>query len=249
MKEIIVDGKSIAEIIPIILILLFTLYTKPMVLFSQSSLGRFLAILLIIGYTMFDVLYGVIMCMMVILFYQLDYVEGMTSMHVHEGYETFDKLKPKSNVVAESKPFGDFLGDDMLNHPTENQQNNIDNVSMVNLNDNDMSLHQEGMTTYHDFQAAHCQSGQLKYKEFPIKTEMAQHVFPEIKYTNGLCNPCDPNCQFSIVGNKITTEEALVKPKSSNDSFYAVWNDIVDKAGDFLPAIGMHSEPFSQFMQ
>lgn len=240
MKETIIDGKTIAEIIPIILFLLFTLYTKPMVFFASSSLGRLFAILLITGYTMFDVLYGLIMCMMVILFYQLDYVEGMTSS-IYENHENMNMQKRK--IVAEelsstlsstagAEPFGDLHGDDMLSHADQ-------------LED------QEGMTsmtTDHYFQKKYCNKSQLMYKEYPIKTEMAEHVFPEIKYTNGICNPCDPNCQFSIVNNKITTEEDLVKPKSSNDWFYESWKDIFGQDFNFLPAIGMHSEPFSVFM-
>jgi hypothetical protein len=72
-----VDALFIIEIIPIILILLTILYTKSIVQFSHSSLGKLIAVGLIVGYSMFDTLYGLVMCMMIILYYQLDYVENI----------------------------------------------------------------------------------------------------------------------------------------------------------------------------
>jgi hypothetical protein len=57
------------------------------------------------------------------------------------------------------------------------------------------------------------------YKDFPVKSEMADHVFPEIQFnTKSRCNPCDTTCDYSIVEAKIDTETELC-PRSSNNLF------------------------------
>ena len=62
-----------------------------------------------------------------------------------------------------------------------------------------------------------CKNGVLMYKDLPVKTEMADHIYSEIKFNKSVkCNPCDRTCDYNIVEAKMKTQEALT-PKSSKD--------------------------------
>ena len=53
------------------------------------------------------------------------------------------------------------------------------------------------------FTKNNCDNGILKYKSMEVKSEMAPHVFSELNYTDGPCNPCSPTCGFSIIEEKM----------------------------------------------
>jgi hypothetical protein len=64
-----------------------------------------------------------------------------------------------------------------------------------------------------------------------VKPESADHIFPELKQDDfHKCNVCDPNCRFDLINNQseklLKAEENLIKPKSSNEFFDVVWNNI-----------------------
>jgi hypothetical protein len=65
-----------------------------------------------------------------------------------------------------------------------------------------------------------CRNGVIMYKDMPVKPEMVDHVFSEVHFTTDTkCNPCDRTCAYSIIENKLATEEELGRPKNSNDVF------------------------------
>jgi hypothetical protein len=92
----------------------------------------------------------------------------------------------------------------------------------------------DAFTTARDtFIREKCQNGILMYKDFPVKTEMADHIYPEIKYnTKSRCNPCDKTCDYSIVEAKLNTETELY-PRSSNSLFDLVKDIFYPKRGEW----------------
>jgi MinD superfamily P-loop ATPase len=50
----------------------------------------------------------------------------------------------------------------------------------------------------------------------PIRAEMTEFVYPEIKFDNSSCNICDNECMFSIIDTKLNGEYKL-QPISSNE--------------------------------
>jgi len=217
----------IAEFIPIVLVLIFALYTKSAVTLANSYLGRLIAVIGIICYTKYDVVYGLFACLIVILFYQLESISA-------EGY---------TNIA---------LGEHMEN----------DHYKSYLLKENpskiDGTQPEKPVFEPSRFYNQHCKNNQLTYKEFTIKTEMAQHVYPEIQYKNGnICNPCDPNCEYSVTENRITTEHDIMKPKSSNDWLKQSWDEmhrlftqppnIIPVTPDMTASHGVISEHFSSF--
>ena len=80
-----------------------------------------------------------------------------------------------------------------------------------------------------------------------VKNEMAPHIFSELNYTNGPCNPCAESCNYSIIEEKMKTEEELVKPKNSNDFVSSVMSLLFPTQTNTVPAIRVVSEPFSNY--
>jgi hypothetical protein len=72
--------KIVSQFIPIILVFLLLTQSKRLAIFSNSVLGKLIAVSLIIFYTNIDKILGLFVCALVILYYQLDYVEAYLNM-------------------------------------------------------------------------------------------------------------------------------------------------------------------------
>ena len=202
--------KILINFIPIVLIFLLATYTPQFASFSQSSLGRLLAILLILFYLKLDFLTGLFVCILVIVYYQTDYVEGFSQMlnevkqeNMENGPESDDPAKketvalPPSQPQSRTEPLEPFSSYSPLN---------VDKPDNLILYDKSRQ----------EFRKKHCQKGHLMHKGEIVKTEMSQHMFPEIKQDDfHKCNICDPSCSFEIIENYIRTEEDLMKPTSA----------------------------------
>jgi hypothetical protein len=78
-----------------------------------------------------------------------------------------------------------------------------------------------------DFKKEYCENGNLKYKGTLIKKDIISHIFPEINFTNEVCNPCDNTCDFNIIEEDILNRDRELKtPKSSNDWVWTAWNNL-----------------------
>lgn len=65
-------------------------------------------------------------------------------------------------------------------------------------------------TAQQQFLKTQCKDGSLTYKDLNVKNEMAEHVFPELKFNNKPCNVCSSGCSFSIIESKLRAEKELV---------------------------------------
>jgi len=72
----------IMDFIPILLLFSFAYYSNEMEQFSNTVLGKILAISIIIYYTNENPLYGLIFCLLTIIYYQTKYAEGMENENV-----------------------------------------------------------------------------------------------------------------------------------------------------------------------
>ena len=157
--------KVFLNILPVILISIMVIYKSQTAHFAHSILGKLMASLLIVFYSVNDIIYGVFVCALVILYYQTDYVEGF------------------SQPIVASSAKSTFI-----------QEN--------------------------------CKNGVLVHKSLPVKQEMAQHIFPELSFPRGTCNPCDKTCEIDIIEEKMNNEEQLIAPKDSNDWVQDAWSKI-----------------------
>lgn len=86
-------------LIPIIIIYFLLAYTKGAIVFSNTILGKLCAVILIAFYTNVDAIFGLLICVLVILYYQSDYVEGM--LNVSSGYTGSFKYISHPEIIEE----------------------------------------------------------------------------------------------------------------------------------------------------
>ena len=153
----------------ILIVILLTFYSKQFVPFSHTSLGRFMAVALIVYYSKINVLLGLFVCVTVILYYQID--DSKYMLNIPEGFLWDMTYTPYTNEKYEQ-------------------------------------LHNE---LSERFREENCPKGKLMFKGIPVNGEMAEHVFPELKFPNSPCDPCNARCNFMILQNKLATEDALIR--------------------------------------
>ena len=188
------NNSVVMQFIPIFLILAYVTHQYEFTMLSHSILGKLFAVVLILYYTRMDFVYGTVCCAVVIWYYQ------QTEM---EGFE------------LEKKKKDDFVADDGTNLPTLEESPSFEGFETSILTIDQFN------TAKDEFIKEKCKNGVLMYKDFPVKSEMAVHVYSEIKYNGkNKCNPCDRTCDYNIVEAKLDTENKLV-PKTSNDLFGA----------------------------
>jgi len=85
MKDIIV------KLLPIVLVSILFLYKEDTIEFSHTILGRLIAVSIILFYISCNILYGLLACLLVILYYQFDFVEERSNLKINmvhlEGFQ------------------------------------------------------------------------------------------------------------------------------------------------------------------
>ena len=204
------DNSIIMQFIPIFLILFYSVYRYTFIKISHSLLGKLFAIMLILYYTRIDFVYGTVFCILTILYYQLT---------EREGFESISEKKPEKEKTKPSTPAPPLENFELINK----DEPSVINIEMFNA-------------AKDEFIKEKCKNGVLMYKDFPVKSEMSDHVYSEIKYnTNSKCNPCDRTCGYNIVEAKLKTE-TMLNSKSSNDLFDAI-RDIFMPKRENMPDI------------
>ena len=193
------DESIVMQFIPIILVLVYASYKPWFVDATHTVLGKVIAIMLIVYYTSIDYVYGTLCCVIVIAFYQMHEIEGFV-----EGANGENKNAKDSKTQASSEDADVAESEETVKEETvEKFSNQVD--AFASARDT--------------FIRDKCHIGVLIHKGFPVKSEMADHVYSEIKFnTRSRCNPCDKTCDYSIVEAKINTETELC-PRSSNNLF------------------------------
>ena len=105
----------------------------------------------------------------------------------------------------------------------ENQVENDDNDKKNNSEDNHDDDADEDYAKVSpqslngDFRKKNCLNGKLMKDGKDVSLDDIATTFPDIKFANNACNPCDEDCEFEIVSSeeRITVEENLT-PKDSN---------------------------------
>jgi hypothetical protein len=189
-------SKCLHDFIPILLIVFFVFFPSRVIPFSHTTLGRFLAIMLIVYYAKKDITIGLFVCILTILYYQQDHFEYI--LNVSEGFLW--------EMTLDDGKYPIYNNDNYT--PYKYEVYHAFNTKLRN----ESSLERK-------FQRENCVNGELQSKGVNINPEMSEHVYPELKFDNAPCNPCNPMCKFSIIENKIRVEEELLKPKNSNEWF------------------------------
>ena len=196
------------QFIPIILVLVYASYKPWFVDAAHTVLGKVIAIMLIVYYTSIDYVYGTLCCVIVIAFYQMNEIEGFV--------EGANGKKRKKRNAAKVQASDQAEPEDIKEEPAVEEETVDEEEPAVEEFSNQVASFSSARDT---FIRDKCLNGVLMHKGFPVKSEMADHVYSEIKFnTRSRCNPCDKTCDYSIVEAKIDTETELC-PRSSNNLF------------------------------
>lgn len=93
----------IAQFLPLIFFYIFLAYPDETFELSLQPLGRFISILLILFYTLIDMKYGIAICILVIFYYQMEFLEKCcelnSSMLTGSPIESFVDSEPNTNLI------------------------------------------------------------------------------------------------------------------------------------------------------
>ena len=192
--------KIIAQFVPMVLVLLFLSKNKEFFQFSKTILGKIVAITLIIFYVSVDKYIGLFVCALVVLFYQSVNIETM---------ETMD-----TNDVEIDVPSEGMIDDGVYNYMEDSSKLGASPVNVIEkktltIGKTSTDIGPIFRGNEDDFRKQNCEKGVLKHKNVNVKHEMAEHIFPEMKFREGICNPCDKTCEISIVEGKLKTESEI----------------------------------------
>jgi len=182
-------SQILLETIPLFLFLVFILYSNDFILISNTILGKVVAFILTIFYFSQDILYGILFALIVVFYYQTDLVSKIctanTATHTKIGNENFatfsNNLEDKDPAIL---PEGSGSGNVITGSTSVHAENRI-------------SIIPESAKV---FKSEHC-SPELDfvYKEQIVKhPETIRNIYPEIEFIQGQCNPCSPDCEFSL---------------------------------------------------
>ena len=138
------------------------------------------------------------------------------------------------------------------NYQTSYHPINYKTISPQTKNDillNNQTQHQNQKQENH-FRKSYCVNNQLLYKNTPVRSEMAEHIFPNLQInglagSNGMkCNPCDPTCpiSFSNLDQRLENENIIQKRTRQQPSKYNDPNWASKYYDVFLPNPNNHPE-------
>lgn len=193
---------KIAQFIPIVAIYALLSRYKGCTDFSQTVLGKLLAIGIIVFYSVLDRTIGLLVCALVIVFYQTDCTENMLNQ------EAFHDIKGTTMSELNSAKELHPLEYEETKPAKSSSKNQIESVGNYNEGYSADEVHNE-------FRDQNCNKGTLKYKNMQVRDEMVPHIFPELKFAGEYCNACSPSCKFSIVETKFKAEDKIARLQPS----------------------------------
>ena len=204
------DNAFIMQFIPMILILLMASFPFAFSQVSHSSVGKLFAVMLVLYYTRMNYKYGLASAIIFLIYYQMtEYAEGFEEKKekkpdtVEDDGTNLPEQEP--SVYTEQKPLVEEV------HSTTEEAFETKEPAIISIDMfNDVK---------DEFIKEKCKNGVLMYKMMPVKNDMADHVYSEIKFNSDeKCNPCDRTCDYNIIEAKLKTQESLIS-KISRDLF------------------------------
>ena len=169
--------KLLTQGLPIILVICYFLFPKQFVSVSNHALGKTIAILLICLYTYQDMTHGILICLLIILYYHQE-VETFLSKSTSE----YAEYIPKASKKQSDNQFEGHLEKDFT-HVEEAYPNKLPPIKKVG----------EAL-----FRKEKCHKSRVTCKDQTMKNNVITHVYPELQFRDDECNPCDQTCHFTI---------------------------------------------------
>jgi len=232
--------EQIVEWVAIITIFLFASFPREMIELSETSLGKLFFASIIIYYAMVDPIYGIIVCAIVIVYYQMDIYNSLIALHrdtlLSENMMMMQDTILQNAISGKGGMYSDVTGlletfgspvkgngkGSILESYTSGDPSVFSYIPVSepkNYFESELLRGSKKKELLDVFRKTNCDTkGNLKFKGSIVRPEMADHVFREIQFpdNSAKCNPCNESCDFSIIEERINQEEKL-RPVSSKD--------------------------------
>ena len=204
---------TLAQFIPIFIIFILISYFKSVSKFSNTVLGKLIAICIIIFYTILDKMLGALVCLIVIFYYQSDVIKNMLNIEAMESIDTDINIDDATNM---NEYIDDYIYLEDNNGKKKNKKEPMMNYVNLYGDDYNKDILMNNEKLQNKFRSENCSNGELMNKDVNVKYEMTEHVFPEVRFRRGFCNPCLKDCDFSIIEQKLATEDKIRESKASS---------------------------------
>jgi hypothetical protein len=203
--------------VPILLIILYFLFPLGFHKVANHPLGKVLAILVIIAFSSMDMLHGVFLTLLMILYYE--YAK-------HSPYESCTKSSESFTLSPSGQNYADNIP---KASDKDGNYNAVEGISEKNRNDIYLEeAYPEKLSPVKKvnealFRKKKCSKNNdkvLHKKQCIRQINNIEHVYPSLQYRDGVCNPCDKTCHFTINDKQKKEQELL--PKSSKDN--VIWD-------------------------
>lgn len=180
--------------IPILFVLAYLLVPMEFIGVSHTVLGKLIAIGLIVLYSFKHIVYGFFVSVLLMWYYQLNMARlSESSQAVWEGFDKSAYLPKPAQKQGKGKMEAKVLQEDLTSYhkayPDQLKEIVKENEAI--------------------FRKKHCKKGKLLYKSLEVKNENAPHIFPEMKFSESPCNPCDKTCRFEVKKQQV---EKILEP-------------------------------------
>ncbi len=192
------DNAFIMQFIPMILVLLMASFPFAFSQVSHSSFGKLFAVSLVLYYTRMNWKYGLGMAILFIIYYQVT----ETSVESFANQKKDNPKKDDKTVEDDGTNLPEHVEESFVSKP-EPRKSGV--ITIDQFNDAKDAFVKEK-----------CKNGVLMYKMMPVRNDMADHVYSEIKFTGDKCNPCSNTCDYNIIEAKMKVEESMI-PRISRD--------------------------------
>mgnify|MGYP007114473762 CR=1 FL=1 len=154
-----------------------------------TVLGKLITLIIIIMATQYNILAGLVVLLLVLIMNR-SIIEGMENSNTDIDENKDTKLDETSSSKEGEEKIGEH--DD-----TDTKKDTIDDISK--------------------FRTDYCKQDELMLNGKQITALTIKESFPNLKFKNDMCNPCDKDCQFEIISsNERITVEENIKPIDSN---------------------------------
>ena len=190
------------ELLCIVLIILLLL-VKPNFLnnVSQTFIGRLIFVILIVVASCYKTYLGILLVIFLVILNQDQLLEGMSDNSTCgpnncKGCDaSLDSSEPNCNSYINDCQIMNGKCEDKKSSNSVEEQQNAQSFRQTNCNGNQL---------YKDSQNTN------------VSPDDVESLFPNVKFSDKKCNPCDPNCQFVVTkGNEQLTVQENLRPQSS----------------------------------
>ena len=209
---------AISITISMLLVLLYLMSPTQFIRISETSLGKFISILIIAVFSYINVIYGIAICLFVIWYYQSDYILNILRDEQFQIQEVSQQSSQHSSTLTNHET--------VPNTKTEGFQtgNLIEEATPV-----DHAYLQEKIPIQGEketiFRNSVCNPNlEVVYKKQVIRhPEMISQLYPNISFAENIaCNPCDPSCPFTVK-TSLEKIERIGRPTKGQNFFDDAW--------------------------